>query len=382
MMEFPMIAGVGHNCLDRLCTVEDYPPEDGSTHITSISIQGGGAVATAVAAAARLGVSAAWLGYLGEDETGREIRRLLEEDGVDTRYIRNVPGGRSSDSYVMVNPVRSTRTKFPYPDDLPPIQWDGELTEAVQKARVLHLDGTRYENALAAAKIAKAAGVPVSLDGCSTQKDNEKNIALASMADTIRICGGALVIIVVLAILISYLVIRRPNPVNNVIDTLSMVPYIIPGSVMGIALVVAFNNEPLALTGTAVIMVICMCIRRIPYTIRSSVAVLGQIPISVEEASISLGASKAKTLFKITVPMMFSGILSGAIMSWVTLITELSSSIILYSSKTITLNLAIYVMVNQGLEGKACAVSSILTLFTVISLILFTKVSKNGEISI
>lgn len=183
MMEFPMIAGVGHNCLDRLCTVEDYPPEDGSTHITSISIQGGGAVATAVAAAARLGVSAAWLGYLGEDETGREIRRLLEEDGVDTRYIRNVPGGRSSDSYVMVNPVRSTRTKFPYPDDLPPIQWDGELTEAVQKARVLHLDGTRYENALAAAKIAKAAGVPVSLDGCSTQKDNEKNIALASMAD-------------------------------------------------------------------------------------------------------------------------------------------------------------------------------------------------------
>ena len=81
MREFPMIAGVGHNCLDRLCTVEDYPPEDGSTHITSISIQGGGAVATAVAAAARLGVSAAWIGYLGEDGTGREIRRLLEEDG-------------------------------------------------------------------------------------------------------------------------------------------------------------------------------------------------------------------------------------------------------------------------------------------------------------
>ena len=200
--------------------------------------------------------------------------------------------------------------------------------------------------------------------------------------NTIRICGGALVIIVVLAILISYLVIRRPNPINNIIDTLSMVPYIIPGSVMGIALVVSFNGGPLPLTGTAIIMVICMCIRRIPYTIRSSVAVLGQIPISVEEASISLGASKAKTLFKITVPMMFSGILSGAIMSWVTLITELSSSIILYSSSTITLNLAIYVMVNQGLEGKACAVSSILTVFTIISLILFTKVSKDGEISI
>ena len=200
--------------------------------------------------------------------------------------------------------------------------------------------------------------------------------------NTVKICGGALVIVVVLAILISYLVVRRYNIINNIIDTLSMVPYIIPGSVVGIAMVMAFNKGPLVLTGTAMIMVIAMCIRRIPYTIRSSVAVLGQIPISVEEAAISLGAGKTKTLVRITVPMMFSGIVSGAIMSWVTLITELSSSIILYSSKTITLNLGVYVMVSRGTDGKACAVSTILMVFTVISLLLFTKVSKDGDISI
>lgn len=200
--------------------------------------------------------------------------------------------------------------------------------------------------------------------------------------NTVRICGSALVIIVVLAILISYLVVRRPNFLNQVIDTLSMVPYIIPGSVIGIALVVSFNNQYLPLTGTAIIMVVAMCIRRIPYTIRSSVAVLGQIPISVEEAAISLGASKAKTLVRITVPMMFSGILSGAIMSWVTLITELSSSIILYSSKTITLNLGVYIMVSRGTDGKACAVSTILMVFTIISLLLFNRFSKDGEISL
>lgn len=200
--------------------------------------------------------------------------------------------------------------------------------------------------------------------------------------NTVKICGGALVIVVVLAILISYLVVRRYNIINNIIDTLSMVPYIIPGSVVGIAMVMAFNKGPLVLTGTAMIMVIAMCIRRIPYTIRSSVAVLGQIPISVEEAAISLGAGKTKTLVRITVPMMFSGIVSGAIMSWVTLITELSSSIILYSSKTITLNLGVYVMVSRGTDGKACAVSTILMVFTVISLLLFTKVSKDGNISI
>ena len=200
--------------------------------------------------------------------------------------------------------------------------------------------------------------------------------------NTVKICGGALVIVVVLAILISYLVVRRYNIINNIIDTLSMVPYIIPGSVVGIAMVMAFNKGPLVLTGTAMIMVIAMCIRRIPYTIRSSVAVLGQIPISVEEAAISLGAGKTKMLVRITVPMMFSGIVSGAIMSWVTLITELSSSIILYSSKTITLNLGVYVMVSRGTDGKACAVSTILMVFTVISLLLFTKVSKDGDISI
>lgn len=203
-----------------------------------------------------------------------------------------------------------------------------------------------------------------------------------SIFNTIRICGGALLIIVIMAILISYLVVRRRNLLNGIIDTMSMIPYIIPGSVVGIALVMGFSKGPLALTGTAWIIIIAMCIRRMPYTIRSSVAILQQIPMTVEEASASLGASKFKTFYKVTVPMMFNGVISGAIMSWVTLITELSSSIILYSSKTITLNLGVYIMVSRGTDGKACAVSTILTLFTVLSLLLFTKVSKNKEIAL
>ncbi len=200
--------------------------------------------------------------------------------------------------------------------------------------------------------------------------------------NTVRICGGALIIIVLLAILISYLVVRRRNLVNGVIDTLSMVPYIIPGSVVGIALVMGFNKAPLALTGTATIMVIAMCIRRMPYTIRSSVAILQQIPMTVEEASASLGASKLKTFIKITVPMMLNGVISGAILSWVTLITELSSSIILYSADTRTLNLSVYIMVSRGADGKACAVSTLLTLFTILSLALFMKVSKNKDVTL
>ena len=159
-----------------------------------------------------------------------------------------------------------------------------------------------------------------------------------------------------------------------------MVPYVIPGAVVGIALVSAFNKKPLVLVGTMTIMVLSLIIRRNAYTIRSSVAILQQIPISIEEAAISLGASRMKAFFKITTPMMMNGIISGALLSWITIITELSASIILYNYKTITLTLQIYVYVSRGSYGIAAAMSTILTFMTIISLIVFMKVSKNKNV--
>ncbi|MBR0419975.1 MAG: iron ABC transporter permease [Erysipelotrichaceae bacterium] len=202
-----------------------------------------------------------------------------------------------------------------------------------------------------------------------------------AIPNTFLIGGLALIIVILLAILIAYLVVRRNNAVNRVIDTISMIPYIIPGSVVGIALVMAFNKKPLVLAGTAIIMIVALVIRRIPYTIRSSTATLQQIPMSIEEAAISLGSSKLKAFFTITVPMMANGILSGAIMSWVTIITELSTAIILYNLKTITLTLATYTYVSRGNYGIAAAYATILTLATVISLFIYMKVTGNKEIS-
>jgi len=202
-----------------------------------------------------------------------------------------------------------------------------------------------------------------------------------AIPNTFIIGGIALVAVVLIAILIAYLVVRRRNVVTTAIDTMSMLPYIIPGSVVGIALVMAFNTKPLVLTGTVAIMVIALCIRRLPYTIRSSVAILQQIPMTVEEASISLGASKMRTFFGITVPMMSNGIISGAILSWVTIITELSTAIILYNAKTITLTLAIYTFVTRGNYGYAAALATVLTALTIVSLLVFMRVSKSKEIT-
>ena len=202
-----------------------------------------------------------------------------------------------------------------------------------------------------------------------------------AIPNTFIIGGIALVIVIILAILIAYLVVRRNNILNKIIDTVSMVPYIIPGSVVGIALVMAFNKKPLVLTGTITIMIVALVIRRIPYTIRSSTATLQQISLSIEEAAISLGSSKLKAFFKITVPMMANGILSGAIMSWVTIITELSTAIILYNLNTITLTLATYTYVSRGNYGIAAAYATILTVTTIISLLIYMKVTGNKEIS-
>jgi len=218
--------------------------------------------------------------------------------------------------------------------------------------------------------------------GLGNYRDALDRILTRSLPNTFVIGVTALLLVIFLAILIAYLVVRRANALNNVIDTLSMVPYIIPGAVVGIALVITFNRGPMVLTGTAAIMIIALIIRRLPYTIRSSVAILQQIPLSIEEAAISLGASKLKAFFRITVPMMASGIMSGAIISWITIITELSTAIILYSVNTETLTLTVYTAVVQGNDGVAAAVATILLVVTTISLLLFMKFSKNKDLAI
>lgn len=203
-----------------------------------------------------------------------------------------------------------------------------------------------------------------------------------ALPTTLTIGAISITVVVLMSILIAYMVVRRRNAVNHTIDTTSMLPYIIPGSVVGIALALTFSSGPLVLTGTMLIMVVAMCIRRSPYTIRSSVAILQQIPVATEEAAISLGASKLKTFFRITTPMMANGIIAGAILSWVTILTELSASIMLYSAKTQTLTLTIYVLVSRGVDGPASAVATILMLFTVVSLALFMALSRNRELAI
>lgn len=192
----------------------------------------------------------------------------------------------------------------------------------------------------------------------------------------------AIILVVIVAILIGYVTVRRRTAATNGLDIISMIPYIVPGSVMGIALLLAFNSKPLLLSGTAAIMIISFVIRRLPYTIRSSAAIVHQISPSVEEAAASLGASTIKTFFRITLPMMLPGVISGAILSWVTIISELSTSIILYTANTRTMTIGIYTEVIRGNYGIAAALSTILMAITIISLLLFFRITGQKEVSL
>ena len=86
------------------------------------------------------------------------------------------------------------------------------------------------------------------------------------------------------------------------------------------------------------------------------------------------------TFLRITVILMLPGVLSGAILSWITVINELSSSVILYSGRTRTMSVAIYTEVVRGNYGTAAALSTILILTTIVSLILFFSLTgKKGD---
>jgi iron(III) transport system permease protein len=146
------------------------------------------------------------------------------------------------------------------------------------------------------------------------------------------------------------------------LDSVLMVPYVVPGVVMAIGFLLTFNREPFDLVGTGSIIVLILFIRRLPYGVRATSAVLRQIKPSIEEAAVSLGASPAKAFLKVTVPLMMPGIVAGAMMSFITAINELSSTLLLYTAPTTTMPVRVYNAVLDGEFGIAAALSTILLL--------------------
>lgn len=131
---------------------------------------------------------------------------------------------------------------------------------------------------------------------------------------------------------IAYLLVRKKFPGKSILDIVSTMPFAIPGIVIGLGFIYMFSDPIVGnfrLTSFWYILVIAYSMRRLPYTVRSSHAVLKQVHVSLEEAATNLGASRIKTFTSITLPLIMPGLVAGAVLIFITSFTEVSTSLIL-----------------------------------------------------
>lgn len=180
----------------------------------------------------------------------------------------------------------------------------------------------------------------------------------------------ATLISVVIGVPAGYILTRRRSALGDGLDFAIMLPFTIAGTVLGIALIVMFNTGFLVLTGTWMILALSYTIRKMPFIARSSSSILYQLDPSMEEASISLGVNPMKTFFKITIRLMAGGIIAGAILTWVTTISELSSTIVLQTPGWSTMTVEMFQGILSDDMGMASAFASILIVSAIVPLLI------------
>lgn len=179
---------------------------------------------------------------------------------------------------------------------------------------------------------------------------------------------------------VGYIIVRRPGRLGGLLDGVVMFSYAVPGIVLGVGLIVTYNEPPIILTGTSAILILAFFIRRLPFSVRSSVSMLQQLSRDTEDASINLGAGPGRTFLKITVPLLSMAILSGVLLTWSNTIRELSATLILQSGNTVTLSIEIFNEVVNANFGLASALGTVLILLTFLPLVvLFTFLGKREE---
>jgi iron(III) transport system permease protein len=215
---------------------------------------------------------------------------------------------------------------------------------------------------------------PVMYPGLSLQSyATVLHLVPRAVANTFMLTGLAVVLDVGLGVLLAYCLARRPSRPHALLDALIMLAYAIPGTVVGVGLIVVYNHPPLVLTGTWIILLVSYFIRHLPYPVRACTAMLQQIDVRVEEASVSLGVPPFRTFWRVTVPLMFPAIVSGATLAWITTIGELSSSILLYSGPWATTSVEIFTQVFSNHFGTASALASILIVAAALPLFLMYR---------
>ncbi len=173
------VIGIGSAVYDVLMAVDRFPAEDTKLEGRETRVQGGGPCATALVAAQKLGVSTAYMGTVGGDPFGQFLLEDFARRGVDTRYVKSVPGAVSFHSVVLLNQGAGTRTCIWNRGTVPPPSGEQLDFAALAHAKVLHLDGHMLEAALCAAQLCRQSGAKVSYDAGGTYPGVERLLPLA-----------------------------------------------------------------------------------------------------------------------------------------------------------------------------------------------------------
>lgn len=182
--------------------------------------------------------------------------------------------------------------------------------------------------------------------------------------------GAALV-----GLVIAYLIERKSFIGRKVMDLVGMLPYAVPGTMMGLGFVVAFNRPPLILTGTALIIILDYTFRRMPFGLRTGVSTLKQIDVALEEASADLGAKWVTTFRRVVLPLLKPAFIAGITFAFIRAITELTSTIFLVTPKWRVMAVDIYNFVEAGSLGMAAAMSSLLMAMVILLLLILYRVT-------
>lgn len=162
------------------------------------------------------------------------------------------------------------------------------------------------------------------------------------------------------SMIIAFLVVRQRFPGRGAVEFVSLLAMAIPGTVIGMGYVLAYNGPPLILTGTATIIVFSFIFRNMPVGIRAGMASLQQIDPAIEEAARDLGANTYKVFFSVTIPLIKEAFFSGLVYSFVRSMTAISAVVFLVSASYNLLTVAIMSQVDVGRLGVAAAYSTVL----------------------
>jgi iron(III) transport system permease protein len=204
-------------------------------------------------------------------------------------------------------------------------------------------------------------------------------VSRTELGNSLYLSALATFLTAVLGSIIAYITERRKPKGSAILDLAIMAPFVLPGTVVSVALLSAFSgNALIPLGGTFTIIIISYMIRRTPYVYRSVVASLTQLDPTLEESSGIMGANWLYTFRRVSLPLILPGIISGSILTFSTLLQELSTTILLYSARTRTVPIQIYSAVADGKMGEASALSVLLLVVVFIIVYTMNKVQGNS----